>query len=98
MNAREHPECKTCICGRRAVVQGDSNIAVGQPGHGAGTIAWAEHELAWGAYAERYGRNQSAERIDERGGFGYLELIKFLGRAPETWVSRGVVAERERYK
>lgn len=94
---REHGNCSTCVCGKRARVQGDRSIPVGQPGHGPGTIAWTEHELAWSAYAARYGRDQSAERMNERGGFGYLELERYLGRAPETWSPAGVVAERERY-
>ena len=50
-----------------------------------GTIAWAEHVEAWEQYAKRY-RGQSAERIAERGGFGYHELVTFLGRDPETFV------------
>ena len=93
---REHEICATCICGRRAAVQGNSRIPKGQPGHGPGTIAWAEHELAWSTYAARYGRTQSAQRIHERAGFCYLELTDFLGRAPETWVPAGTIAERER--
>ena len=95
---REHENCPSCICGRRASVQANRRIPVGHPGHGPGTIAWAEHELAWSAYAARYGRDQSAERIHERGGFCYLELEQWLGRKPETWVPAGAVAERERYR
>jgi hypothetical protein len=70
---------------RRAPVQGDYRRPRGSPGHDAGTIAWDEHELAWTDYARRYGRYQSAERIAERGGFGYGELVMFLGREPQTW-------------
>lgn len=54
----------------------------------SGTISWAEHEEAWEAYARRYGRGQSAERIQERGGFAYCELLDLLGRAPTTWTKR----------
>jgi hypothetical protein len=50
-----------------------------------GTVAWWEHQKAWEAYAVRYGRQQSAERIAERHGFCYGELVDFLGHAPETW-------------
>lgn len=53
-----------------------------------GTIAWAEHEEAWREYSRRYGRSQSAERITERGGFDYAELVEFLGREPTTWQPR----------
>lgn len=92
-----HENCPTCVCGKRARVQGNSNIPFGHPGHGPGTIAWTEHELAWSAYAARYGRDQTAERIHERSGFCYLELTDYLGRAPTTWSPAGVVAERDRY-
>ena len=50
-----------------------------------GTVAWAEHLTAWEVYAARYGRGQSAERIAERHGFCYGELVDFLGHEPETW-------------
>lgn len=70
--------CPTCICGRRAIVQAEK-------GRGPGTISWGEHLLAWNAYAARYGVDQSAERIVERGGFGYSELVALLGHEPKTW-------------
>lgn len=72
--------CQTCICGRRAPVQADSHR--NKP---AGSIAWSEHLEAWSAYAAKYGSDQSAERIAERAGFGYGELVMFLGREPRTW-------------
>ena len=74
--------CATCVCGRRAVVQAEAD----KP---AGTIAWTEHEEAWAIYAAKYGRGQSAERIHERGGFGYRELTKLLSRPPATWAPTG---------
>lgn len=49
----------------------------------AGTIAWWEHEEAALAYNRKY--NQSSETLAARGGFGYGELIEFLGHAPTTW-------------
>lgn len=54
-------------------------------GKPAGSISWAEHVEAW----EKYGRKhwQSAERIAERGGFGYNELLTYLGREPSTWLA-----------
>lgn len=52
---------------------------------GGGTVAWAEHAEAWEVYAKRYGREQSAERINERGGFGYNEIAMLLGHEPTTW-------------
>ena len=33
-------------------------------------------------------RGQSAERIAERGGFGYWEITELLGREPNTWEPR----------
>ena len=51
----------------------------------AGTVAWSEHEEIWEAYANRFGRDQSAERIADRGGFGYWEATRLLGREPTTW-------------
>lgn len=53
-----------------------------------GTISWEEHEVAWRAYDAKWGCGQSAERIAERGGFGYDEIVKLLGREPTTWQSR----------
>lgn len=76
----EHPECPTCICGKRAVVQDDRDHK--KP---AGSITWAEHLEAYAAYSARYGTSQSAERLNERGGFGYGELVMFLGHEPKTW-------------
>ena len=53
---------------RRAPVQGY---------HGE-TIPWRVHGLAWEAYAKKYGKQQSAERIAERGGFGCEEMDMFV--------------------
>lgn len=50
-----------------------------------GTISWEEHLLAYDGYFARFGGGQSAERLAERGGFGYGELREFLGREPTTW-------------
>ena len=75
----EH-HCPTCICGRRAPVQGTEALK-----KGPGSIAWEEHLLAWSAYDARYRCGQSAERLAERGGFSYGELVEFLGHEPKTW-------------
>lgn len=50
-----------------------------------GTVTWAEHVEAWEAYSRKYGNDQSAERMAERCGFCYGELVEFLGRKPDTW-------------
>jgi hypothetical protein len=68
---------------RRAPVQGHWRPR-GQSRPG-GTIAWSEHVLIREAYARRCGKGQDAERIAQRGGFAYDDIIMFLGRAPETW-------------
>lgn len=78
MTTEKH--CETCICGRRALVQRCSRL-----GKGPGTIAWEEHLRAWSAYDARWNSGQSAERINERGGFAYDELVAYLGDAPKTW-------------
>ena len=78
---------------RRAPVQQDCRLPAGRYGcshkpdareHHAGTVAWAEHEEAWGDYAKRYS-GQDAERIASRGGFGYAEITGHLGHEPTTW-------------
>ena len=51
-----------------------------------GTISWGEHAEAYTEYAKRHGTSQTAERIAERGGFGYSELVKLLGHSPKTWM------------
>ena len=86
--------CPTCICGRRAPVQGEPQRHL-RPSRGPGTISWEEHERAWAAYAQQYGRDQSAQRIADRGGFGWYELVELLGREPTTWAPAGSVTERE---
>lgn len=50
-----------------------------------GTVSWKEHYEAYASYSKKYGKSQSADRIAERGGFSYGELVLFLGREPETW-------------
>lgn len=77
---------------QRVPVQGDSGHRdrdLREPRtHGPGTITWEEHLLAWEGYRKRYGSTQSAERIAQRGGFGYGELVLFLGSDPKTWEPR----------
>lgn len=76
---------------RRAPVQGDSwrppRIPC-VPRRPAGTISWEEHLEIYERYAARYGRDQSAERLAQRGGFGYGEATELLGRQPATWRPR----------
>jgi len=62
----------------------------GMKGYGPGTVSWLEHLLAWSQYAARYGQSQTAERLAERGGFGYGEMTDYLGHEPATWSPRGL--------
>jgi hypothetical protein len=41
-------------------------------------IPWWLAEIAYGYYAERYGTDQSLERLNDRGGFGRKELVDFI--------------------
>ncbi len=68
---------------KRARVQG-SHHPVKRP---AGTISWKEHLAAWKIYVDNYGRGQSAERINERGGFAWEELCDYFGYEPKTWIA-----------
>ena len=80
------PHCPSCTCGRRAPVQRERwDRERHKPGKGPGTITWAEHLEVWSAYAGRHGTGQDAERIAERGGFGYGEAETLLGRPLRTW-------------
>lgn len=67
---------------RRAPVQGEPHS---RPPIPPGTIAWEEHEEIWRAYHAKWGNDQTAERIAERFGFGYLEIIDLIGKPPRTW-------------
>jgi hypothetical protein len=62
-----------------------------------GRIPWDLHVRAWGAYAAKYGKYQSAERIAERGGFDVNELDVFLpGWRDELTAYAQLAAARER--
>jgi hypothetical protein len=50
---------------RRVPVQRDDHS-------GAGTVPWSTHVRAWQNYGTRH--EQTAERLAERGGFGYREM------------------------
>jgi len=75
--------CETCICGRRAPVQNDREHK-----KGPGSISWDEHLKAHSGYVAKWGAQQTAERLAERGGFSYGELVDFLGYEPKTWEPR----------
>lgn len=73
---------------RRTPVQGDTGWHMPRRYPKAkppGSIAWSEHIEAWCAYNVKYRNHQDAERIAERGGFSYGELVQFLKREPTTW-------------
>lgn len=54
-----------------------------------GSISWDEHVAVWTRYAGLYGSRQTAERMAERGGFGYYEAVELLGAPLKTWSVRG---------
>lgn len=47
-------------------------------GKGRSTIPWWLAEIAYERYTELYGKEQSLERLGERGGFGREELLLLL--------------------
>lgn len=52
----------------------------------AGTISWSEHLEIYKVYVEKFGGSgQSPERVAERGGFSYNEIILMTGHPPSTW-------------
>lgn len=69
---------------RRAIVQAEFGLFNKPPG----TISWKEHLEVYAAYVMKCGNSQSAERIVERGGFGYREAEYLLGRKLHTWQPR----------
>ena len=71
---------------RRAPMQG--TCIKGRWIHHPGTISWDEHLEAYAVYAPKYGSSQSAERIAERGGFGYEEFELLTGHEPKTWMKQ----------
>lgn len=71
---------------RRAPMQG--TVVRGRWVTPPGTISWEDHLDAYAAYSLRYGSRQSAERIADRGGFGFEEFISLTGHAPKTWAKR----------
>lgn len=80
---------------RRVPVQGwgnahlpESHPARAKEAKPPGTITWEEHLEVWEAYAKRYGEGQSAERLAERGGFGYMEATSLLMKELRTWRPR----------
>lgn len=53
-------------------------------------VPWSVHERAWRRYAALGHGDQSAERVAERGGFGWAELCVLLtGGDPWNPPSRG---------
>lgn len=44
------------------------------------TIPWWLAEIAYEYYSKRYGKDQSLQRLAQRGGFGREELVMLLRR------------------
>lgn len=66
----------------RFPIQGCAGARLGREpkhvGHVAGSVPWWLGLAAWERYAEKNGRDQSVERIAERGGFSQCEMDLFL--------------------
>lgn len=62
-----------------------SNRTATLPAQPAGTISRTEYLEIYEIYAKKYGRDQSADRLIERGGFDYNEIITITGAPPKTW-------------
>lgn len=54
--------------------------------HPPSFIPWWLAEIAYVYYAKRYGKDQSLERLAERGGFGRRELLILLMQHFETFL------------
>ncbi|CAM3462694.1 hypothetical protein G4177_06270 [Corallococcus sp. ZKHCc1 1396] len=55
---------------------------------GPTSIPWPVAEKAWATYSQRYGRDQSVERLAERGGFDWAEMDSFFPgwrEATDAW-------------
>lgn len=61
------------------------------------SIPWAVAEKAWAAYSARYGRDQSVERLAQRGGFSWGEMDElFPGWRDATDAWKKLEAEHQR--
>lgn len=60
---------------RMAPIQDHLIRPVQRGGIPAGKIPWPIHVLAWRTYHATFGNDQTAERIAERGGFSWVELL-----------------------
>lgn len=75
------------VAGKRAPVQGDY-VKEERKYKNKGSISWKEFLEIYTVYVKMFGgSDQSAERIAERGGFSYNEIIFITGQAPTTWVA-----------
>lgn len=65
-------------------IQADSSY--GHLGAGrASVVPWWLAEIAYKQYAKLYGKQQTLERLAERGGFGRAELVALLQADKETF-------------
>lgn len=63
-------------------IQSDGQVPSPNPPHAAtrlaGYVPWAVAEKAYETYARLYGTDQTLERLAERGGFAWSELVWLL--------------------
>jgi hypothetical protein len=65
------------ITERRFPIQGETDTK-NRGRRPPGWVPWGVAELAYKVYVRRYGTDQSLEKLAERGGFGWTELINLL--------------------
>ncbi|WNG57385.1 hypothetical protein F0U59_23425 [Archangium gephyra] len=66
--------CEECVAQVRAKYRGFPLQADRVAKPGPVSIPWPVAERAWAAYSARYGRDQSVERLAQRGGFSWGEM------------------------
>ena len=59
-------------------VQAEDGPPYNDKERGVSEIPWWLAEIAYEYYSERFGTDQSLERLAERGGFGREELIRLI--------------------
>ncbi len=57
--------------------------------HTSCSVPWWLAEIAYVNYAKRYGKEQSLERLAERGGYGRQELIDLLAAEAQATRASG---------
>ena len=81
--------CAECVERVRAEYPEFPLQTSGRAAPGPVSVPWPVADRAWAEYSARYGRDQSVERLAQRGGFGWCEMDElFPGwrEATDEWV------------